>query len=165
MDNLTTTCGIWWKLLNLIWTKSFTSLKWLISVKVEQLRSKELCQQRPTKFANANKTFLNQSVYGWMNLLFVGISYTDSQLRENKNGFDFRQLSTGCWVQPKPVGQVAIKLKNSEGHDRIPQRIIVDGIGSEIGPLSVLFNNIYINEVWTFKLTWTCWTQVLILSK
>ena len=41
----------------------------------------------------------------------------------------------------------SIKLKNSEGHDRIPQRIIVDGIGSLIGPLSVLFNNIYINKV------------------
>ena len=37
----------------------------------------------------------------------------------------------------------AIKPKNSEGYDRIPQRIILDGVKYLAHPLSVLFNKIY----------------------
>ena len=33
-----------------------------------------------------------------------------------------------------------IKIKNSEGHDMIPQRIIFDGISFLTGPLTELFN-------------------------
>ena len=36
-----------------------------------------------------------------------------------------------------------IKIKNSEGHDRIPQRLIIDGIDLLITPLTRLFYNIY----------------------
>ena len=36
-----------------------------------------------------------------------------------------------------------IKLKNCEGSDRIPQRLLVDGINVLIKPLTVLFNKIY----------------------
>ena len=34
----------------------------------------------------------------------------------------------------------AIKLKNTEGFDRVPQRVLVDGIDHLLTPLSVLFN-------------------------
>ena len=33
-----------------------------------------------------------------------------------------------------------IKMKNSEGDDRIPQRILIDGLSVMVGPLSHLFN-------------------------
>ena len=36
-----------------------------------------------------------------------------------------------------------LKIKNCEGHDRIPQRILIDGIKYLITPLSVIFNKIY----------------------
>ena len=39
-----------------------------------------------------------------------------------------------------------IKQKNCEGMDRIPQRIIVDGISILIKPLSKLFSSIYTNS-------------------
>ena len=32
-----------------------------------------------------------------------------------------------------------LKIKNCEGYDRIPQRILIDGINVLIGPLSKLF--------------------------
>ena len=37
----------------------------------------------------------------------------------------------------------SLKLKNSEGYDRIPQRFLIDGITILIKPLKVLFNLIY----------------------
>ena len=37
----------------------------------------------------------------------------------------------------------SLNSKNSEGHDRIPVRIIVDGIDYVSKPLTILFNNIY----------------------
>ena len=37
----------------------------------------------------------------------------------------------------------SIKMKNSEGDDRIPQRIIIDGISLLLRPLTVLFGKIY----------------------
>ena len=37
----------------------------------------------------------------------------------------------------------SIKLKNTEGFDRIPQRVLADGISVLIKPLVVLFNCIY----------------------
>ena len=36
-----------------------------------------------------------------------------------------------------------LKIKNCEGHDRIPQRILVDGLEILINPLTVLFEKIY----------------------
>ena len=36
-----------------------------------------------------------------------------------------------------------IKVKNNEGYDRIPQRILVDGIDQLITPLTQLFSLIY----------------------
>jgi hypothetical protein len=36
-----------------------------------------------------------------------------------------------------------LKIKNCEGYDRIPQRVIKDGINHIIKPLSFLFNSIY----------------------
>ena len=42
-----------------------------------------------------------------------------------------------------------IKLKNSEGCDGIPTRILVDGINELIEPMRTLFNNIY---AWAVKL-------------
>ena len=38
---------------------------------------------------------------------------------------------------------LALKIKNSEGFDRIPQRFLIDGISVLIKPLTVLFNLIY----------------------
>ena len=37
----------------------------------------------------------------------------------------------------------SIKVKNSEGFDRIPQRILVDGANELKLPLSILFAKIY----------------------
>ena len=39
-----------------------------------------------------------------------------------------------------------IKLKNSEGCDRIPQQILLDGIEELAGPMSVLFSKIYLQR-------------------
>ena len=39
-----------------------------------------------------------------------------------------------------------IKMKNSEGHDMIPQRLPVDGISMLLLPLTQLFHNIYIKR-------------------
>ena len=40
-----------------------------------------------------------------------------------------------------------LKIKNCEGYDRIPQRILIDGIDVLIKPLSHLFNLIYNEKV------------------
>ena len=40
----------------------------------------------------------------------------------------------------------SLKNKNSEGHDRIPQRILIDGIEILKYPLSYLFNQIYVDK-------------------
>ena len=49
---------------------------------------------------------------------------------------------------------LALKTKNCEGYDRITQRILTDGIGILIKPLTILFNKIYeqrcIPEQWLF---------------
>ena len=37
----------------------------------------------------------------------------------------------------------AIKVKNCEGYDRIPQRVLVDGMMNLLNPLSKLFKSIY----------------------
>ena len=38
---------------------------------------------------------------------------------------------------------LALKTKNCEGYDRIPQRILTDEIGILIKPLTILFNKNY----------------------
>ena len=38
---------------------------------------------------------------------------------------------------------LSIKMKNSEGDDRIPQRVLIDGIEILLGPLTNLFKNVY----------------------
>ena len=47
----------------------------------------------------------------------------------------------------------SLKLKNSEGYDRIPQRILIDGMTKLVEPFSILFNLIYstnkIPEQWS----------------
>ena len=40
-----------------------------------------------------------------------------------------------------------LKLKNTEGFDRIPQRILIDGRGFLMGPLTELFKMIYRDQV------------------
>ena len=49
----------------------------------------------------------------------------------------------------------SIKIKNSEGYDRIPQRILVEGIKHLLAPLSKLFKTVYdsksIPEQWLFS--------------
>ena len=41
---------------------------------------------------------------------------------------------------------LGLKLKNSEGYDRIPQRILLDGISKLMEPFEILFNLIYITN-------------------
>ena len=41
----------------------------------------------------------------------------------------------------------SLKIKNCEGHDRIPQRVLIDGINHLITPLTIIFNNIYKTKV------------------
>ena len=40
-----------------------------------------------------------------------------------------------------------IKIKNTEGYDRIPQRVLVDGLDQLLDPLSNLFEMIYCQKV------------------
>ena len=40
----------------------------------------------------------------------------------------------------------SLKSKNCEGHDRIPVRILIDGIDHLIKPLTYLFNKIYVTK-------------------
>ena len=40
-----------------------------------------------------------------------------------------------------------LKLKNTEGFDRIPQRVLIDGRGFLMGPLTKLFKMIYRDQV------------------
>ena len=50
---------------------------------------------------------------------------------------------------------LSLKLKNSEGYDRIPQRILLDGITLLIEPITKLFDLIYttntIPEQWAMS--------------
>ena len=62
-----------------------------------------------------------------------------------------------------------LKMKNCEGYDRIPQRILIDGISILINPLSNLFNLIYkdcqIPQQWLIaKITSTCYFERLFHS-
>ena len=41
---------------------------------------------------------------------------------------------------------MSLKCKNSEGFDRIPQRILKDGAEVLINPLTVLFNKVYVQK-------------------
>ena len=49
----------------------------------------------------------------------------------------------------------SIKIKNCEGYDRIPQRVLNEGIEHLLSPLSILFRSIYnskcIPEQWRFS--------------
>ena len=38
---------------------------------------------------------------------------------------------------------MSLKVKNSTGYDRIPQRVLIDGVVSLIGPLTTLFKLVY----------------------
>jgi hypothetical protein len=40
----------------------------------------------------------------------------------------------------------SIKIKNNEGFDRIPQRILVDGSPNLLPPLVILFEQIYLQK-------------------
>ena len=40
----------------------------------------------------------------------------------------------------------SIKLKNCEGSDRIPQRMLVDGAIALLPSLAILFNNVYMSR-------------------
>ena len=63
------------------------------------------------------------------------------------------------FMQPEHIllATKSLKIKNSEGYDRLPQRILVDGIDILIKPLSVLFEKIYqsktIPEQWLISKT------------
>ena len=50
---------------------------------------------------------------------------------------------------------LSLKLKNSEGYDRIPQRILIDGMSILLEPFTKLFNLIYnsntIPEQWSMS--------------
>jgi hypothetical protein len=37
----------------------------------------------------------------------------------------------------------SIKMRNVEGFDRIPQKVLIDGCDHLVGPFTVLFNEIY----------------------
>ena len=49
------------------------------------------------------------------------------------------------FMTPKNIEEClkSIKVKNCEGHDRIPQRILVDGVDQLVKPLTTLFSMIY----------------------
>ena len=74
--------------------------------------------------SNAN---INQSVYN-------GIT----KIRVNEENFMTLHNVTKAMKE--------IKLKNSEGCDRIPQRILLDGIEILAGPMTTLFNKIYLQK-------------------
>ena len=61
------------------------------------------------------------------------------------NGSKKVQSDTSFFMTPTLVRECmdSLKIKNTEGYDRIPQRILVDGSEVLHGPFSVLFSKIY----------------------
>ena len=61
------------------------------------------------------------------------------------NGSKKVQSDTSFFMTPTLVRECmdSLKIKNTEGYDRIPQRILVDGSEVLYGPFSVLFSKIY----------------------
>ena len=51
------------------------------------------------------------------------------------------------FVSPEDIVKAvkSLKIKNCEGHDRIPQRILIDGIDQLLVPIKAIFNKIYHN--------------------
>ena len=49
---------------------------------------------------------------------------------------------------------LTLKIENCEGYDRIPQRVLIDGLNELLKPLTKLFNTIYtqrsLPEQWLF---------------
>ena len=61
-----------------------------------------------------------------------------------------------------------LKTKNCEGHDRLPQRILTDGISVLIAPLSELFQKIYehktIPEQWLISKTIPIYKKMRVIN-
>ena len=55
----------------------------------------------------------------------------------------------GMFMTSKDIRECikSIKLKNTEGYDGIPQRVLVDGLKQLLAPLTHLFELIYRNKV------------------
>jgi endonuclease/exonuclease/phosphatase family metal-dependent hydrolase len=70
----------------------------------------------------------------------------DVKLNHNVyNGTRKVQVNNKNFMDTKSVMECvkSLKIKNSEGWDRIPQRVLVDGIDVLIGPITTLMNMIY----------------------
>ena len=84
----------------------------------------------------ANATSINSEVYNG----------TRKVIEPNKNFMSAINIRNAV---------LGLKLKNSEGYDRIPQRILLDGLSTLIEPFSRLFNLIYstnkIPEQWSMS--------------
>ena len=55
-----------------------------------------------------------------------------------------------------------ISMKNSEGCDIIPQRILIEGIDVLIEPLVILFDKIYWLTIFTHRRSWTHITNSIL---
>ena len=64
------------------------------------------------------------------------------------NGSSKMNANVGHFMDTDSVREciLSLKLKNSEGFDRIPQRVLVDGVDHLIKPIAVLMDKIYISK-------------------
>ena len=62
-----------------------------------------------------------------------------------ENGIQKSVMGDGDFMTRDRVYQCIkqLKVENSEGYDRIPQRILLDGVDALISPLASLFSMIY----------------------
>ena len=61
------------------------------------------------------------------------------------NGYQKVNSESKFFMSTKWIGECinSLKIKNTEGYDRIPQRVLVDGINELTYPLSIIFRKIY----------------------
>jgi hypothetical protein len=69
-----------------------------------------------------------------------------TSLEENVyNGYKKVNSESKFFMSSKLIRECisSLKIKNTEGYDRIPQRVLVDGINKLTNPLSIIFKKIY----------------------
>ena len=79
---------------------------------------------------------------------FFDTKVTSNKTNVNVNVYNGKRKAISnevMFMDPESITECikTIKIKNCEGHDRIPQRILVDGSAYLVRPLTVLFEMIY----------------------
>ena len=91
------------------------------------------CDDLPDKFAS----FFKDKITALVNQSRIDINVYNGTRKLNEQSLNFMNESN------VKEAIMSIKTKNCEGYDRIPQRILTDGINFLLQPLSMLFDQIY----------------------